>query len=78
MRLSMTSFTETEELEDDSVGSAGEDPHAVLQLLIAPVERVVHWPQVLDAGHIQEIVLGETRTERLEFIWNHGQEAGTS
>lgn len=47
--LSVTSFTKTEELENDSLGSFGEDPHAVLQLLISPLEQVVHGPQVLDS-----------------------------
>lgn len=45
--LSVTSFTETEEFEDDSLGTSGEDPHAVLQLLISPLEQVIQGPQVL-------------------------------
>lgn len=46
--LSVTSFTETEELEDHPLGSPGEDPHAVLQLLVAPLEQAVQRPQMLD------------------------------
>lgn len=48
----MTSFAQTEELEDDSLGSSGEDPHAVLQLLISPLEKAVQGPQVLDGWNI--------------------------
>lgn len=64
----MTSFTETEELEDDSVGPPGEEPHAGLQLLVPPLKRVVHRPQVLDGGHVQEMVLRQPRVKSLEFI----------
>lgn len=68
LRLPVTSFTETEELEDDSVGPSGEEPHAGLQLLVPPLKRIVHWPQVLDGGHVEEIVLRQPRVESLEFI----------
>lgn len=66
--LSVTSFTEAEELEDDSVGPSGEEPHAGLQLLVAPLEHTVHRPQVLDGWHVQEIVLGQSCVKSLEFI----------
>lgn len=45
--LSVTSFTETKELEYDSLGSFGEDVHTVLQLLISPLKQAVRGPQVL-------------------------------
>lgn len=69
----MTSFAETEELEDDSVGPSGEKAHASLQLLVPPLKRTVHGPQVLDGGHIEEVVLWQPRVEGLEFICSGGK-----
>lgn len=68
--LLMTSFTETEELEDDSLRPVGEDPHAVLQLLVSPLKHTVRGPQVLYGRHVQKVVLWEPRIEGLEFICN--------
>lgn len=68
LRLSVASFTEAEELVDDSVGSSGEDLHAVLQLLVSPLEHVVQGPQVLDGGNIEEIVLRQPCLKCFEFI----------
>lgn len=66
----MTPLAQAEELEDDPLGSSGEDQHAVLQLLVAPLEQVVQGPEVLDGRHVQEVVVGQPRIKGLEFIWN--------
>lgn len=73
--LPVASLTETEELEDDSLGSSGEDPHAVLQLLVPPLEQAVQGPQVLYSRHIQEIVLGQPCIKCLEFICGDRRDA---
>ena len=71
--LSVASFTETEELEDDPLGSSGQDQHAVLQLLVSPLEQAVQGPQVLDGRHVEEVAVGQPRVERLEFICYNGK-----
>lgn len=68
LRLPVTSFAETEELEDDSVCPSGEKAHAGLQLLVPPLKGAVDGPQVLNCGHIEEVVLRQPRVEGLEFI----------
>ena len=68
MWLLVTSFTETEELEDHPLHSSGKDPHAVLQLLVPPLERSVQGPQMLDGRHVEEVALGQPGIEPLEFI----------
>lgn len=70
LRLPVASFAEAEQLEDDSVSTPGQHAHAGLQLLVAPLERSVQRPQVLDGRHIEEVVLGQPCVERLEFICN--------
>lgn len=70
LRLLVASFTQAEQFEDDSLSSPGQDAHTSLQLLVPPLEHGVQWPQVLDGRHIQEVVLGQPRVERLEFLWN--------
>ena len=69
--LSVTSFTEAEQLEYDSLGSSGEDPHAVLQLLISPLKKAVQGPQVLYSQHVQEVILGKPSVKSLKFICNN-------
>lgn len=70
MRLPVASFAEAEELEDDSLSTPGQNAHTGLQLLVAPLERSVQRPQVLDGRRVQEVVLGQPCAERLEFICN--------
>lgn len=64
----VTSFAETEELKDDSLGSSCEGLHAVLQLLVSPLECVVQGPQVLDGRRVEIIVLRQPCIECFEFI----------
>lgn len=68
VRLPVAPFAEAEELEDDPLGSPGQDAHAVLQLLVPPLEQAVQGPQVLDGGHVEEVALGQPREEPLELI----------
>ena len=70
LRLPVASFAEAKQLEDDSLSAPGQSAHAGLQLLVAPLERSVQRPQVLDGRHVQEVALGQPRVERLEFICN--------
>lgn len=57
MRLPLAPLAEAEELEHHSLGSSEEHSHAVLQLLVAPLEYAIQRPQVLDRRHVQEEVL---------------------
>lgn len=70
MRLPVASLAEAKQFEDDSLSAPGQNVHAGLQLLVAPLEGSVQRPQVLDGRHIQEVVLGQPCVERLEFICN--------
>lgn len=74
LRLSVTSFAETEELENNSLRSSGEDPHAVLKLLIPPMKQAVQGPQVLNRWYIQEVALGKPCVEAFKFICNNNNQ----
>ena len=69
MWLSLAALAEAEELEDDALGPSEQRLHAVLQLLIAPLEGAVQRPRVADGRHVQEHVLGQPPEEAFELIF---------
>lgn len=66
--LSSTPLAEGEEFVDDAPRFAQKLLGAELQLLVALVDGRLHFPEVLDGGHVQGVERGEPSNEVLKLI----------